>query len=119
MRQGGTFETRAAHNKSHHRCGRRPGSPACPQLERRGEEERSATDPPSLRIGALVHEVHDDDDDDDDEDDDDDDDDGDDEDDDDDSTRGPAGVFHDRASRARRTIEFARPEVSSRRHIAH
>lgn len=26
MRQGGTFETRAAHNKSHHRCGRRPGS---------------------------------------------------------------------------------------------
>lgn len=27
MRQGGTFETRAAHNKSHHRCGSRPGNP--------------------------------------------------------------------------------------------
>jgi len=26
MRQAGTFETRAAHNKSHHRCGCRPGS---------------------------------------------------------------------------------------------
>jgi hypothetical protein len=63
----------------------------------------------------LVHEVHADDDDDDD-----DDDDEDDEDDDGDSTGGPAGgVLHDRASRARRTIEFARPEVSSRWHIAH
>lgn len=30
MRQGGTFETRAAHNKSHHRCDRRPGSSGLP-----------------------------------------------------------------------------------------
>lgn len=81
--------------------------PACPQLAKlRREEERSATDPRGLRIGALVHDVHDD------------------EDDEDDDGGGDEGladnVLHDRqVSPARRTIEIARPEVSSRRHIAH
>ncbi|KYN32517.1 hypothetical protein ALC56_13375 [Trachymyrmex septentrionalis] len=34
--------------------------PACPQLAKRRGEERSATDPRGLRIGALIHDVHDD-----------------------------------------------------------
>lgn len=97
MRQGGTFETRAAHNKSHHRCGRRPRSSglssareAAPRGAQRDRSERG------LRIGALVHDVHDDD------------------------ERFADNVLRDRqASRARRTIEIARPEVSSRRYIAH
>ncbi|TGZ51807.1 Uncharacterized protein DBV15_08602 [Temnothorax longispinosus] len=79
-------------------------SPACPQLAKRHGEERSATDPRGLRIGALIHDVHDDDDD--------------------GGGSGgeklAGGIPHDRrASRAQRTIEIAKPEMSNRRHIAH
>lgn len=88
--------------------------PACPQLAKRRGEKRSATDPRGLRIGALIHDVHDDDGSDDDDVDDDDDGGGS------DGEKLAGGIPHDRqASRAQRTIEIARPEMSNRRHIAH
>jgi len=84
--------------------------PACPQLAKRRGEERSATDPRGLRIGALIHDVHDDDGD------------GDGNDDGGDSggEKLAGGTPHDRrASRTQRTIKIAKPEMSNRRHIAH
>ncbi|EGI61936.1 hypothetical protein G5I_09839 [Acromyrmex echinatior] len=48
MRQAGTFETRAAHNKSHHRCGCRPGSsglPSAREAARRGAQRDRSEGP--------------------------------------------------------------------------
>lgn len=51
MRQGGTFETRAAHNKSHHRCGRRPGSSGLPSAREAAprEAQRDRSEGPENR----------------------------------------------------------------------
>lgn len=48
MRQTGTFETRAAHNKSHHRCGCRPGFsglPSAREAARRGAQRDRSEGP--------------------------------------------------------------------------